>query len=206
MDQFAFPAWLASLHHDGSPDFVSNTYPTLGESVQLRLRADVAAPIQRALLRIFPDGEQAFIPMARVESSPHLQLWVADLPIRMPATHYRFLLQAVDGVWWYSAAGPAASEPLDQTDFQILAGYNPPAWVQGSVFYQIFPDRFANGDPSNDPQPGDYEYRGQRPQTLLWGSPPPQINTPALSSTVATCQVLPNIWITWPTWASMPSI
>ena len=36
-----------------------------------------------------------------------------------------------------------------------------PDWVQDSVFYQIFPDRFANGDPQNDPfnlQP--------------WGSPP----------------------------------
>jgi cyclomaltodextrinase / maltogenic alpha-amylase / neopullulanase len=26
-----------------------------------------------------------------------------------------------------------------------------PAWVQDAVFYQIFPDRFANGDLSNDP-------------------------------------------------------
>lgn len=26
-----------------------------------------------------------------------------------------------------------------------------PAWVSESVFYQIFPDRFANGDPANDP-------------------------------------------------------
>lgn len=26
-----------------------------------------------------------------------------------------------------------------------------PNWVYDSVFYQIFPDRFANGDPSNDP-------------------------------------------------------
>jgi glycosidase len=26
-----------------------------------------------------------------------------------------------------------------------------PAWVQDSIFYQIFPDRFANGDPTNDP-------------------------------------------------------
>ena len=26
-----------------------------------------------------------------------------------------------------------------------------PYWVQDSVFYQIFPDRFANGDPGNDP-------------------------------------------------------
>lgn len=36
-----------------------------------------------------------------------------------------------------------------------------PGWVQDSVFYQIFPDRFANGDPTNDPA-------GAQP----WGSPP----------------------------------
>jgi cyclomaltodextrinase len=36
-----------------------------------------------------------------------------------------------------------------------------PYWVQDSVFYQIFPDRFANGDPSNDP-----------PNLQKWGSPP----------------------------------
>jgi glycosidase len=27
----------------------------------------------------------------------------------------------------------------------------PPDWIQDAIFYQIFPDRFANGDPSNDP-------------------------------------------------------
>ncbi len=37
----------------------------------------------------------------------------------------------------------------------------PPAWVQDAVFYQIFPDRFANGDPSNDPA-----------NVQPWGSPP----------------------------------
>ena len=26
-----------------------------------------------------------------------------------------------------------------------------PGWVQDSIFYQIFPDRFENGDPTNDP-------------------------------------------------------
>jgi glycosidase len=38
-----------------------------------------------------------------------------------------------------------------------------PFWVQDAIFYQIFPDRFANGDPRNDP-------RGLEP----WGSPPTQ--------------------------------
>jgi cyclomaltodextrinase / maltogenic alpha-amylase / neopullulanase len=26
-----------------------------------------------------------------------------------------------------------------------------PAWVTDAIFYQIFPDRFENGDPGNDP-------------------------------------------------------
>jgi cyclomaltodextrinase / maltogenic alpha-amylase / neopullulanase len=36
-----------------------------------------------------------------------------------------------------------------------------PEWVRHAVFYQIFPDRFANGDPSNDPE-----------NAQPWGSPP----------------------------------
>ncbi len=27
-----------------------------------------------------------------------------------------------------------------------------PDWVHEAVFYQVFPDRFANGDPALDPQ------------------------------------------------------
>ena len=36
-----------------------------------------------------------------------------------------------------------------------------PYWVQDAIFYQIFPDRFANGDPANDP-----------PNLQKWGSAP----------------------------------
>lgn len=36
-----------------------------------------------------------------------------------------------------------------------------PYWVQDTIFYHIFPDRFANGDTSNDP-----------PNVQKWGTPP----------------------------------
>jgi len=36
-----------------------------------------------------------------------------------------------------------------------------PYWVQDAIFYQIFPDRFANGDPKNDPV-----------NAQPWGAPP----------------------------------
>jgi glycosidase len=32
---------------------------------------------------------------------------------------------------------------------------NVPSWAKEAVWYQIFPERFRNGDPSNDPTPGD---------------------------------------------------
>lgn len=38
---------------------------------------------------------------------------------------------------------------LDPKTFNPLS---PPQWVERSVVYQIFPDRFANGDTSNDPK------------------------------------------------------
>lgn len=40
-----------------------------------------------------------------------------------------------------------------------------PEWVKDAVFYQIFPERFANGDPSNDP-----------PGTQPWGGTPDRDN------------------------------
>lgn len=39
--------------------------------------------------------------------------------------------------------------------------FEPPAWVKDAVFYQIFPERFANGDPSLDPE-----------NVLPWGGKP----------------------------------
>ncbi len=37
----------------------------------------------------------------------------------------------------------------------------PPSWIADATFYQIFPDRFCNGNPANDP-----------PDVRRWGQPP----------------------------------
>ncbi|MEM1096241.1 MAG: glycoside hydrolase family 13 protein [Bacteroidota bacterium] len=55
-------------------------------------------------------------------------------------------------------AGCAA--PNSQTDATHEAV---PAWVQDAVFYQIFPERFRNGDPTNDPVRASLEYVERAP-------------------------------------------
>ncbi|HEX2863685.1 MAG TPA: glycoside hydrolase family 13 protein [Deinococcales bacterium] len=51
-------------------------------------------------------------------------------------------------------------------DTSTLNGPDVPAWVRSAVFYQVFPERFANGDPSNDP-----------PGTRPWGGKPTRSST-----------------------------
>lgn len=43
-----------------------------------------------------------------------------------------------------------------------------PSWVAGSVVYQIFPDRFRNGDPGNDP-PGRRPWTARPTRTSFFG-------------------------------------
>ena len=100
---------------------------------------------------------------------------------------------------------PSGYEPLDATDFQLLAGDSPPAWLAGSVFYQVFPDRFANGDPANDPRPEEYEYRGARPRTFPWGQPPADGQPFSLVFYGGDLQGISSGWITCTSWASRRS-
>ena len=165
--------WLLSIHHDGSDRYVSTLYPRLGQTIRLRLRISHQAPVRRVILRTLPDGEQRLTPMQRGATEPPAQWWDSELLIDEPSVHYRFIIEATDGIWHYSAAGLSAHIPLDRTDFRILADYDPPGWPLETVFYQIFPDRFANGDPSTDPRPEEYEYRGHRPMTYPWETLPP---------------------------------
>ncbi len=162
------PNWLNSIYHSGASPYVSILYPKLGESITIRVRVAADAPIKRLFLRTFPDGEQHFALMRR----NGMGWYETTLNIAEPVVHYRFVVESADGLFWLTAKGAQLHEPLDSFDFRIIADYTAPTWLHETVFYQIFPDRFANGDPSSDIQPHDFEYRGQRPRTFAWEQPP----------------------------------
>ena len=167
--------FTASIHHDGSSRYVRIPYAgelRLGDYVEIRLRATPQAPIERILLRSSPDGEQQFVEMQKGFDGPACTWWTAHLSVSMPLVNYRFLLFTRDGVWWYNGRGLQRHNPTDAEDFRLLAGYAAPGWVRNSVFYQIFPDRFADGDSAIDVRDGEFEYRGFKSTHRHWGEPP----------------------------------
>ena len=171
---FSQKPYLDSIHHSGSSRYVTPIAPHLGDEVRIQLRTSLDAPIQLMLLRTCPDGEQLYTPMQPTtnEGTGVCRWWSASMKVSMLLTNYRFMI-VCDGVtYWYSGSGLHSYNPTDAEDFRILADFQAPAWIRNSVFYQIFPDRFADGDPSNNVQDGEYEYAGFPARIRRWGEPP----------------------------------
>lgn len=79
----------------------------------------------------------------------------ADLELSTTRFAYVFLLDDGRSQVFYTEKGFYADPPpYSQFQYPYIALqdlWEPPQWAQGAVIYQIFPERFANGDPTNDP-------------------------------------------------------
>nr|WP_317282942.1 glycoside hydrolase family 13 protein [uncultured Sellimonas sp.] len=73
---------------------------------------------------------------------------------------YYFEIHGKDGDVCYYNRYSVVDEPLDEYAFVLVPGFSTPEWAKGAVMYQIFVDRFCNGDSSNDVQTGEYSYIG----------------------------------------------
>ncbi len=166
------PNWSHSIHHDGSSRYVQRAGLAVGDSARLWLRVAADAPVEGVYLRTCPDGEEAIVAMEPVGVEGVCRWWQVSLRLTMRRTGYRFLLRTREGNRWYNAAGVWMHNPTDANDFVLLAGYEEPAWVRDSVFYQIFPDRFADGDPTNNVRDGEHLCYGRPVAARPWGAPP----------------------------------
>lgn len=94
--------------------------------------------------------------------------------ITMPDKIFRYYFEIHYG-WitcYYNSMG-VSTEIQERDNFEIYPGYHTPDWAKGAVMYQIYVDRFCNGDPDNDVQTGEYSYLGEHCQRVEdWGKIP----------------------------------
>ena len=164
--------WQESVYSDGTAMFVSNPSPRLGETVTVSLRLYEAAPVRHVILRWLRNGlvQMAHAKKTRVERG--LSWYEAEMPITERRMQYQFYLVTDEAVWFYTQKGISTCMPDHSCDFVLLTDYVQPAWVKEAVFYQIFPERFCNGDPANDVQPGEYAQDGHPTIHMDWEAAP----------------------------------
>ena len=78
---------------------------------------------------------------------------------------YCFEVQSGTEKYYYGRCG-ISREILEYYNFVVVPGFSTPDWAKGAVMYQIFPDRFYNGDKSNDVETNEYYYIGDYSQRV----------------------------------------
>jgi len=164
--------WWGQLGHNSR----DTTYRTpeaaviAGTAVSLRFRA-ASNDLTAAKARVYNDltNTETFYDMAKVSDDGEYEWWEITLPASSEPTIYWYWFMAIDGtktVYYQDDDNRDGSwgEPMDENadNSWQLTIYDPsfhtPDWVKNAIIYQIFPDRFQNGDVSNDPAPNRFFY------------------------------------------------
>lgn len=97
-----------------------------------------------------------------------------EMTIRMghAPLRYHFRIRQGEKTWIYNKIGCCEThQPV--YDFALVPGFSTPSWAKGAVMYQIFTDRFCNGDTRNDVRAGEYFYIKRQVRKIdNWSRPP----------------------------------
>ena len=87
--------------------------------------------------------------------------------VRLGAEPFRYCFEVQSGTekYYYGRCG-ISREILEYYNFVVVPGFSTPDWAKGAVMYQIFTDRFYNGDKSNDVETNEYYYIGDYSQRV----------------------------------------
>jgi len=166
----------AKPFHAPIPGYLEKT--ASGYRVSLRIPRSLL--VSQAWVRSEPDNEEVLSPLTPVAEDALSVTWRGDLRLNHAedVTIYCFKL-LVDGVQlWLDACGTAPYLPECSRHFHLNPHYQPASWVWSQVFYQIFPERFCDGDPSNNVRSGEYlkaspdNYDGKPVVAKRWGELP----------------------------------
>ena len=146
---------FGALFTDGTPNFVTPAEPAKGEPVTIKFRT----------ARNNVDGVDIVIndkvcPMHISDYNGIFDYYSYTIPRIYETLNYYFVVHSARLEVIYNRLG-AIKDVNHDYDFKIVPDFKTPDWAKGAVFYQIFVDRFCNGDTSNDVETGEYSYVGR---------------------------------------------
>lgn len=144
-----------ALFCDGTSDYVIPAEPGIHEKVRLRFRTARDDAQEVCLI----SGGEA-LQMQKVSSGEVFDYYETEVQLTDTMFVYYFRIKSESEELCYHRCG-VSEHPVEYYNFRIMPGFSTPAWAKGAVMYQIFVDRFCNGDSSNDVEDGEYIYIGE---------------------------------------------
>ncbi len=144
-----------ALFSDTTGEYLIPPEPEAYEKVKIRFRT-AKNNVDRVLLLC--KGEKHL--MTKTESDKHFDFYSCELQLGKEKVTYCFEIESGRLKGYFDTRG-MSHEPNEYYNFEILPGFKTPDWAKGAVMYQIYVDRFCNGDPSNDVETNEYCYIGE---------------------------------------------
>lgn len=157
-----------ALFCDGTSSYVIPAEPEKNQKIVLRFRTakeDVSGVF------LVAEGREE-IQMEKASSRGIFDYYETTWQLEEETFCYYFKIVSGDEVCYFTRYG--VSDNLNTFyQFRIAPGFSTPDWAKGAVMYQIFVDRFYNGDPTNDVESREYIYIGAPCEKVTdWAEPP----------------------------------
>lgn len=143
---------LMGLHSDETEFFHSPLEPEAGDIVRIRFRTEKDDVDEVALI-----CRNQKIIMEKESVTDVFDYYMTEIVAENEIIRYYFEVRKGDEVVIYNRRG-VLNDVREQYRFAIVPGFKTPDWAKGAVMYQIYTDRFRNGNPENDVQTGEYFY------------------------------------------------
>ncbi|WP_316571119.1 glycoside hydrolase family 13 protein [Neobacillus sp. YIM B06451] len=163
-----------AIYHRPTDDFA---YPSRKGELHIRLRTKKRDASSVTLLHGDPyeidDGvwQYAETKMKKTGTDSLFDYWSAAVSPPYRRLRYGFKISDGQETLIYGEQGFTDKAPEDVAFYFAIPYlhestlFEPPEWVKDTVWLQIFPERYANGDKGNDPE-----------GTLEWGSAEPEVD------------------------------
>ena len=144
-----------ALFADGTEFYRCPAEPDPYDRVRLRLRC--ARENLDSVILVFNDER---IEMEKLYNDRLFDYYETFVQLGTEQEFYYFEIHCGQMTCYYNNVGLCNSVE-EYYNFTMTPGFHTPDWAKGAVFYQIYVDRFYNGDRSNDVEDDEYFYIGE---------------------------------------------
>lgn len=145
-----------ALFSDTTEDYITPAEPNPYAQITIRFRGAI-----NNIDRVFLVNKGNKQLMLKESSDDYFDYFACEVELENEEFSYYFEVQVGKISCIYDTRG-VAKEVMPEYNFRIIPGFKTPDWAKGAVMYQIYTDRFYNGDASNDVLSGEYEYIGDK--------------------------------------------
>lgn len=169
------------LYSDQTELYFSNPEPSANQSIEVKLRA-YKDNITNATV-VFSDGRTANMTKKSSDKLGLFDFWTADINTGSTSARYKFKVQGEGSTAYYDALGFSDNDNGFDMGFWLVPNFKTPDWAKDAIYYQIFVDRFYNGNTKNDVKDNEYMFPypedpsnqyNTKVKAMKWGDLPEQ--------------------------------